>query len=359
MTWSPGGKPSYTEPRKSWSPDGPTTKPLDSKVGWWRVPTFDGIELLETIDLGVLQPNTAGFEYQTTKDLGTVTPALDGLEKLVLTESGLLVPRSSGAELSQSSDKGLLGFTATELSTSLDFGTLSPSSGGSSMSQLLSSGTYDNVATFGFDGNSAGDSGTGWFTPPADAPWSTAFNSTAGTVTCTIPVWSKYIVLAGVGGGASGMTGNGSINQHGTGGAAGKWNGVILERGVHIPWTTVSITVVVGAGGASPANSDWAAAIAGAATTFTATGMTTLTCAGGSGTNGGTSGGGIREGQAAGSYTIDGSTYVGGSDQPSGNGVVGNPPGGGGAGGNGGIFGTRTRGGAGARGGAFIKAKAI
>lgn len=355
MTWSPDGPSADTLTRQGWTPDGPDPVAVESRKGWTWVPQAVGEDISRLGDLSTVTPATDGRDLLTLADRGVLAlPTLAGVDQIVLRDSALTTPAVNGQDGIQTGDRGTLGVYGAESLLLGDLGVAAPATSGRDILALGDRSTAA-TATAGSDLAALGDSGTGGFS--AHDPASTAYNSAAGTFTYTIPVWARYLVLVGIGGGASGMTGNGAINQSGTGGAAAQWAGRVLERGVDIPWATRTITVVVGAGGAQPANSDWAGPTAGSATTFTATGMTTLTCAAGSGTNGGTSGGGIREGQAAGNYTIDGDTYIGGSDQPSGSGAAGNPPGAGGAGGNGGIFGFRTRGGAGARGGAWAKAR--
>lgn len=361
--WTPGGETVNVAPRAGWSADGPEPDTIAPTQGWWWVPQANARDSGVGQDGTLVRPRLVSVGAGAGGDrlyMGT-DPTQDFELRVPVRENGgsrdsaLVRARLSARDGGTAGDLARLGVTGKD----------GAAGDGSAQARLLvsgrdSAGAGDGVAgerarVSARDVGAAGDSASASFS--ARAAVSSAYNSAAGTFTYTIPVWSRYLVLVGIGGGASGMTGNGAINQPGTGGAAGKWSSTILERGVHIPWAATSITVVVGAGGAQPPSNDWAAAVAGSATTFTASGSTVLTCAGGSGTNGGTNGGGIREGQAAGNYSVDGDTYTGGSDQPSGNGVAGNPPGGGGAGGNGGIFGSRTRGGAGARGGAWIKAR--
>ena len=362
MTWSPDGPSTDTLTRQGWTPDGPDPVAVESKRGWTWVPQADALDDAGAQDVTAVHPKLIGVGSGAVGDslyMGT-DPTQDFELRIPIRDNagaqGLATvrPREAGRDDAVLGDLAHLGVIGLDSGAAGDFATAK-----------LAVTARDNAASGDLvtvkpgmparDAGGGGDAATAGFSAYAAA--STAYNSAAGTFTYAIPVWSRYLVLVGIGGGASGMTGNGSINQSGTGGAAGKWSSTILERGVHVPWSATSIAVVVGAGGASPASSDWAAAIAGSATTFAVSGSTILTCSGGSGTNGGTNGGGIREGQAAGNYSVDGDTYTGGSDQPSGNGAAGNPPGAGGAGGNGGIFGSRTRGGAGARGGAWIKAR--
>lgn len=181
-------------------------------------------------------------------------------------------------------------------------------------------------------------------------PETTSFFA-VGSFTYYIPTWCRYIDIIALGGGKGGQTGSGSLNQPGSGGLAGQWNGITLQRGVDIPWSEAQLTGTVGAGGAGGANSDNAAGGNGTASTVTAS-IGTLTAAGGTGTNSGST---RRDGLGPGNYIYLGTEYVGGALAGN-SGQAGNPPGGGGAGGNGGVFGNRTRGGAGARGQVWMRA---
>ncbi|AWY03640.1 minor tail protein [Mycobacterium phage Clifton] len=184
---------------------------------------------------------------------------------------------------------------------------------------------------------------------PPNSPASQAFTS-PGAFTYTFPRWCDYIDVVALGGGASGQTGDGALNRQGKGGRAGQWAMATVQRGNHIAWSVTQLTGTVGPGGAQAPNSDFGGPNNGTASTATVPGYGTLTANGGNGTV--DSG---RNGEGAGSQTLNGTTYTGGA-AATGNGSAGNPPGGGGAGGDGGIFGSRTRGGAGAVGGVWFRA---
>jgi Concanavalin A-like lectin/glucanases superfamily len=171
---------------------------------------------------------------------------------------------------------------------------------------------------------------------PPNAPTSTEF-SPAGAFTYDIPYWCTYIDLVLLGGGGGGSNSVGIAA--GTGGQAGSFLTVTLQRGIGIPWTTPSISITVGSGGAAATN--------GGSTTASATGMAPQTGLGGiqgAGMNGTT-------GESPGTVTYQGQSYTGGVAQifP---GAAGNAPGGGGGGG--GPFGS---GGAGAAGAAWVVAR--
>ncbi len=154
---------------------------------------------------------------------------------------------------------------------------------------------------------------------PTNLPVITEF-PLAGNFTYAIPYWCTYIDLILLGGGGGGANAIGGVIP-GAGGQAGFWTTTTAQRGNEIPWTTTSITVVVGTGGVAAAN--------GASTTATATGMTAQTALGGTqgaGTNGTT-------GASPGSVMYQGQTFAGGTAQAT-PGAAGNAPGGGGAGAN-------------------------
>ncbi|QFG08878.1 hypothetical protein PBI_MALAGASYROSE_28 [Mycobacterium phage MalagasyRose] len=88
------------------------------------------------------------------------------------------------------------------------------------------------------------DSATCRFTPQAAVPTEYAV---AGTYTYVIPVWCRCIDIVVLGGGAGGEGAGFFLNGGGGGGGGFAW--ITLTRGVDIPWTATSITIVVGAGG--------------------------------------------------------------------------------------------------------------
>jgi hypothetical protein len=172
---------------------------------------------------------------------------------------------------------------------------------------------------------------------PANAPTTTPY-SAAGTYTYDIPYWCTYVDLILLGGGGGGANGMG-VFAPGAGGLGGSWAKVTVQRGVGVPWTTASIAVTVGSGGA--------AAINGGNTTATGAGMATQTAIGGiqgASVNGTT-------GASPGDTTYNGITYDAGVAQTAAS-VNGNAPGGGGAGGD-----LLPAGGAGAAGSAWIVAR--
>lgn len=170
--------------------------------------------------------------------------------------------------------------------------------------------------------------------------------SSAGAYTYNIPQWATHIDIVMCGGGGGGGA---SSATRGSGGYAGEWAAVTLERGVDIPTATTQITGTVGIGGTG-GNSNGASGANGGNTTATASGWTGFTAAGGAG-GPGSSTSRQQAGFDAGNYIYNSVTYIGGTGGATtgGAGQPGNPPGGGGAGGSFAIFDWR-RGGDGAQG---------
>lgn len=184
---------------------------------------------------------------------------------------------------------------------------------------------------------------------PAMSPEVSTY-TTPGTSTYTLPYWWRYLDIVMIGGGASGQTGNGANGQAGKGGNPATWVTVTLERGVDVPAMATTITVVVGTGGATPANSDLAGPNPGGYSLVTGSGMSTVSSSVGFGTASG------QNGASPGDVTYQTITRTGGS-AGTGNGGSATAPGASGAGGNGGFFTSRTRGGAGARGEVVLRVR--
>lgn len=360
MTWTDDGPVAAIADRQGWSKDGPDPVQAVPVLGWWDVPQATpkddgaGDDVISLKAKETVKDSNAGGDLlymgtDPTQDFELRIPIRD---HGVSGEKAAIKPKQSSRDNGVSSGSAIIGQRTLESGVGGDLVIPKPLF---LCRDNAVAGDKATVKLFPQLKDSAAADGSGSLNFSAVAPATTTY-STVGSFTYTIPVWSSVIVLAGVGGGASGQTGNGGINQHGTGGNAGIFNGIVLRRGIEISWSLIQISVVVGAGGAQPANTNWAGPNSGAATSFSITGVGSLSCAGGSGTNGGTNGGGIREGAAAGDYTIDGATYNGGA-LGGGSGAAGNPPGGGGSGGNGGVFGYRTLGGKGGDGRAWIKAR--
>jgi len=163
-----------------------------------------------------------------------------------------------------------------------------------------------------------------------------------GTQSYSIPSWCNKIDVVAIGGGGGGVNG-GSLGFDGGGGDAGDWRSTTLIRGTSgsatLPISTTTLSYTIGAG-ANNANFNLFgdSGSPGGSTTCSGTGMTTLTAPGGK--TGGKTGQTVN-GEAAGDYTFNGLTYVGGLaaiDQDGSPAIPGKSPGGGGQGGRGGLF---------------------
>lgn len=139
--------------------------------------------------------------------------------------------------------------------------------------------------------------------------------TTHGSYSYTVPSWAQTVDCIALGAGGGGSLGSAGFFGLGAGpgnqGGGGAFSTVTLTRGTTLP-TGGSLNTTVGTAGAAGAN--------GGASSVSATGMTTLTAAGGS-SGGGTS--------SPGTKVFNGNSYVGGATQAITAGS-GNPPGGGG-----------------------------
>ncbi|AYB69208.1 minor tail protein [Gordonia phage Foxboro] len=349
--WSPTPTPDPTVNRGTgWSPEGVAEVPIDSEIGWWVRQQL----IARAEHLGEF-PATLAAHLRAVAETSGAYPAtlvahLVGVVASSAVSTASLVAHLNAVTEAQAefpgrtSVPGIAPMEATgQFLASLQAHLLAVQTGAGEHVATLAArlvATLDASATF---------PGRGAYSPVA--PTTTAF-TTVGAFTYPIPAWSIYVDAIGVGGGRGGQTGSGANSQPGSGGLPGVWAGITLQRGVDIPWSEVQLTGVVGAGGAGGANSDNAAGQPGGNTTITAS-VGTLTAAGGTGVNSGST---RRDGPGPGDYTYLDTTYTGGA-LSDGSGLPGNPPGGGGSGGNGGVFGNRTRGGAGARGQAWLRAR--
>lgn len=159
----------------------------------------------------------------------------------------------------------------------------------------------------------------------------------------TIPYWSRYIDLIGKGAGRGGR--GGGLVLRGDGGGDGYWGSRTIERGVHIPWSTAFLEIIVANGSSgSPGEAVTSNPSVPGPTNVISSGTTLLSVAGGDYMQQG------QNGSSGGSYEYRGITYHGGTGGR-GNGGHGEAPGAGGAGGDGGLgFIPGSRGGDGARG---------
>lgn len=195
------------------------------------------------------------------------------------------------------------------------------------------------------DVGSGGESGSAAFT--AHAPATVPYSAT-GSNAHSIAAWCRYmdVVLAGGGnGGGGGFAGF----VTGGGGNAGNWSHVTVERGVDIPWSASTLTIVIPTATAGGTQGNKGAGGGTVTAAVTGTSWAGLSATGGTGDQFGTT----RNGQSPGTHTYNGQSYNGGAVQTTSQGA-GNPPGGGGNGGTGNAFNGNT-GGAGALGGGWVR----
>lgn len=178
-----------------------------------------------------------------------------------------------------------------------------------------------------------------------------------GSSTYGLPAYWRYVDIIALGGGGGGREGDGAAARTGGGGSAGNWGTITLERGVTVPYDLGVLTITVGLGGAAgPKNSGGTSYPGGTSGVSSPVAGALVTASGGAGGTGvtGTPGG------SPGSVVVDGVTYTGGAQAPSGSGRTnGNPPGGGGGGGAGGIFNGQTAGMAGADGKVWLRIRSF
>jgi hypothetical protein len=189
---------------------------------------------------------------------------------------------------------------------------------------------------------------------PTFAPSSTTFTASG---TYTIPYWCRYIEVIALGGGGGGSGGYGSYfngNGGGQGTDVAKFGTYTLTRGVDIPWTTATLSVTVGTGGAGGKGGSTIFDVQhppdGLASGVSGTGLSFIGGAGGKGADELVTR--PRQGLSPGNVTYNGIQYVGGGETTSSTAQV---PGSGGYGGNGGLF-SGGNGYAGGRGQVWIRA---
>lgn len=332
---------------KGWSTTGPPRYSQSPGRGWEIVQQLVLKDSGAADDSAVIRPKLSGVGSGSVGDKSLDKLIVPGRSSGSVDDLATLAKITEQARDSAVADSlAKIGLVAPGSGAGDDYSTAKPS--------ILArdGGAGDDVLTFSklstpaakTDGALSG-TGTANFKADPGAPWAINWTSVT-TYTFTIPVWTSYIDVVLLGGGASGQTGSGAVGTAGKGGTAGQWYAVRLTRGVDIPWTLITFTVTVGAGGAQAANSDLASPNAGGNSSAVINGVT-YTATGGQTTTS------TQNGASPGNYTFQGITYTGGTG---GTGNAGAPtaPGAAGAGGNGGIFGSRTRGAAGAAGAAWL-----
>jgi hypothetical protein len=182
---------------------------------------------------------------------------------------------------------------------------------------------------------------------PGNDPKQTPFTE-PGTVDYPIPYWCDTIDLILLGAGGGGLYSDFNVRS---GGGAGSWRVVTVQRGSDIPWATTTITVTVGQGGVGGSGSAPDAAPGGdtSASWDTSSGMTTTETASGGAAAAAPDSTGAASNPS--SESVGNAKLDAGAPQPDG-GADGNAPGGGGAGGGG-----LKQGGDGANGAALVVAR--
>ncbi|MFD7247954.1 hypothetical protein ACFV6Y_39165 [Streptomyces massasporeus] len=267
-------------------------------------------------DTSLFVPKLAGVGGGISSDFAR--PGVHGIDAAVSSDSGLVIPK----------------FVAVDAAAAAD---------------AVSVRAYMGCADTGL----GSDSATCGFSPKAAALTSYA---TPATYQYRIPVWCRYIDVVLLGAGGGGASSGTFYTLGGYPGEAGVYATVTLERGVHIPWAAIFITLTVGTGGARGSGGfTGTAGSAGGSTILTYTNAAgspiTVTATGGAGGIANLTGTSDNTGRSPGNRTYNGQPYTGGAAQSTA-GSDGNPPGGGGAGGR--NFGGA--GGVGAPGGAWCRA---
>lgn len=348
MTWSPTPTTPERQYRTAWFLAPPAPDPREYQPAWfprYRIkPSDTGIGQ----DLATSAPRILGADTGLGADRAVLTPT--GLliaDTGLGADGGLIVPDFHATDAGAGADIARPGVRPADTGLGVDLGQARARYAAIDSAVGTDMLTSLKPRSSARDGGRGTDAATAGFTAHAAVP---ASYTAPGTFTYAIPVWCTYIELIGVGGGEGGDSGSGAFVA-GAGGAAGLWNAITLQRGVDIPWTATTLTVVVGDGGtggpAGPLNSDGAG---GSPVVWSYGGTTLLTCPGGD------NGGSGQNGKSPGNYTYNGVLYTGGAEQTSGSGSPGNPPGGGGRGGNGG-FGVGLAGGKGAPGAGYARAR--
>lgn len=352
MAWSPTPTRPEREHEPAWFPTPRAREPREYRPGWfprWRLTVGD--QAVGTGSGGLVAPRS----FVSDAGLGADVAVVSRTAGQTLSDTGigadtaLIAALVAAVDQAAGSDQGLLGVFGSDQAVSADSGLILPR-----FVAVDAAAGADIVAVTPravcADTGVSTDSATARFAPRSavSASW-----AAAGTYTFTIPVWCRYIDIVLLGAGGGGASPGTFYTLRGHPGEAGSWVTITLERGVHIPWTATTITIVVGSGGArgSGVSATGVAGQPGAATTVAIVGWAGASAAGGDG--GGTSLTGTTDnaGRSPGSRTYQGIPYVGGATQTA-NGGAGNAPGGGGAGGA--PFGGA--GGVGAPGGAWLRA---
>ena len=350
MTWSPTPTTPERQYRTAWFLAPPAPDPREYQPAWfprYRIkPSDTGIGQ----DLATSAPRILGADTGLGADRAVLTPT--GLliaDTGLGADGGLIVPDFHATDAGAGADIARPGVRPADTGLGADLGQMRPRCAAIDRAVGVDMLTSLKPRTTARDTGLGADSASSGFTAiaPVAANW-----AAAGTYTFKIPVGCRYIDVVLLGAGGGGASSGTFYTLKGYPGEAGSWSTITLERGVHIPWTAITLTVVIGTGGARGSGGvTGTPGSAGAATVLKLDTATLLTATGGTGGIANATGTFDNVGRSPGSVTYNSQPYVAGGTQ-SANGGAGNPPGGGGAGGS--NFGGA--GGVGAPGGAWCRA---
>lgn len=315
--WTPEGSPIPAADRRGWSIPGPDV-PLTGRTGWFAEHGANGYELAVSRDYGTVWVTVTARDIAAAMDYGLALVEVTGIDVAATAERGFASTDAYGRELAAARDHGIIGVTGREVAAAGDFGAAIVATQGRETTAAADRGDA-NTSSQGRELSATRDQGTGGF--GFVAPVTTQFTA-VGNFTYTIPVACRYLDLVALGAGAGGQ-GAGWIIR-GDGGKPGDWAGITLERGIDIPWTLLTLTGFVGAGGARGSGG----AVPGAGQAGGASAVNSwISAAGGADSNNT----GTQDGLSPGNYAFGTELYVGGGVST---GTTAQVPGSGGRGGN-------------------------
>ncbi|QWY82304.1 minor tail protein [Gordonia phage Phishy] len=250
MSWSPAGPVAPTLDRLGWTPAGPA-EPPPSGAGWWNVPQAALVDGAATSDAALIAQTSRVRDGAASSDslyMG-LDPANDFEVRIRVRDHALTHDRLAVVidertlESAAAADQLRLGVRAAGSAAAGDELLLAVDILARDDAALADLASALRARQRGRDAAAVGDAATAGFT--SVAPVTSTFTA-VGVAMYPIPVWSRYIDLVGLGGGAGG---NGGGSFAGRGGRASSWASVTIERGVDIPWSVTSLSVVVGDGG--------------------------------------------------------------------------------------------------------------
>lgn len=350
MSWSPTPTTPERQYRTAWFPTPPASKPREYQPAWF--PRYR----LKPSDTGIGIDQAAALPRIPATDTGVgadraLAPRITELlaDAAAGRDTALLKPKLYVADNGLGADLARPGVRPSDAGRGADLCQVRPRYAAIDRAVGADMLTIPRISTTARDTGLGADLAVGGFTAITVVTGNWAV---AGTYTFTIPVGCRYIDVVLVGAGGGGASSGTFYTNGGYPGAPGVWATITLERGVHIPWTAISLTIIVGTGGARGSGGfTGTAGSAGSATTLSLSGTELLSATGGAGGIADLTGTGTQTGLGPGNKTYNGQTYPGGANQTTA-GAAGNAAGGGGAGGK--NFGRA--GGVGAPGGAWYRA---